>query len=88
MKRISIVLAGLALAVAGGAQASEEMAKKDGCLVCHNVTGAKKMGQSFSEAAKLGEEKVLAAINKSGHAGAKVPDADKAALAKWIAGLK
>ena len=88
MKRIAIVAAGLALAMAGSVQASEELAKKDGCLTCHNVKGAKKMGASFTEAAKMGEEKILAAINKSSHAGSKATAEDKAALAKWIAGLK
>lgn len=89
MKRIAMIVAGLALAAAGAAQASEEMAKKDGCLTCHNVSGAKKMGPSFKDAAKDGEEKILAALmDKKKHGAVKASDDDKKALAKWIAGMK
>ena len=74
---------------AGLAQASEELAKKSGCLNCHNVTGAKKVGPSFKDSAKLGEEKILAALNDSKkHGMVKASDDDKKALAKWIAGMK
>jgi cytochrome c len=74
---------------AGIAQASEELAKKSGCLTCHNVTGAKKVGPSFKDAAKDGEEKILAALNdKKKHGMVKASDDDKKALAKWIAGMK
>ena len=90
MKRIAFVMmAALGLAVAGTTQASEELAKKSGCLTCHNVTGAKKMGPSFKDAAKNGEEKVLAALNdKKKHGAVKAGDDDKKALSKWIAGMK
>ena len=78
-----------ALVGAGLAQASEELAKKSGCLTCHNVTGAKKMGPSFKDAAKDGEEKILAALNdKKKHGSVKASDDDKKVLAKWIAGMK
>jgi cytochrome c len=78
-----------AIAGAGAAQASEELAKKSGCLTCHNVTGAKKIGPSFKDAAKDGEEKILAALNdKKKHGAVKASDDDKKALAKWIASLK
>jgi len=74
---------------AGLAQASEELAKKSGCLTCHNVTGAKKVGPSFKDAAKDGEAKILAALNDSKkHGMVKASDDDKKALAKWIASLK
>jgi len=50
MKRIAlIVLASIGLVAAGAASASEELAKKSGCLACHNVEGAKKMGASFKD---------------------------------------
>ena len=89
MKRVAMIMAGVALAVAGAAQASEDLAKKSGCLTCHNVTGAKKMGPSFKDAAKGGEEKILAALNdKKKHGSVKASDDDKMALAKWVAGLK
>lgn len=90
MKRTAaVVMAALALAAAGTVQASEDLAKKSGCLTCHNVTGAKKMGPSFKDAAKDGEEKILAALNdKKKHGAVKASDADKKALATWIAGMK
>ena len=90
MKRTAaVVLAALALAAAGTVQANEDLAKKSGCLTCHNVTGAKKMGPSFKDAAKGGEEKILAALNdKKKHGAVKASDADKKTLATWIAGMK
>ena len=90
MKRIVIVtLAAMGLAVAGMAQASEELAKKSGCLTCHNVSGAKKMGPSFKDAAAKGEAAILAALDdKKKHGAVKASDDDKKALAKWIASLK
>ena len=89
MKRFWMIMAGLALATAGAAQANEELAKKSGCLTCHNVTGAKKMGPSFKDAAKDGEAKILAALNDpKKHGAVKASPEDKATLAKWIAGMK
>jgi cytochrome c len=90
MKRIAIVtLAALGMAVAGAAQASEELAKKSGCLTCHNVTGAKKLGPPLQAAAAKGEEAILAALqDKKKHGSVKAGDEDKKALAKWIASLK
>jgi cytochrome c551/c552 len=89
MKRIALVAAAALALAAGAAQASEELAKKDGCLNCHNVSGAKKMGPSFKDAAKDGEEKILAALkDPKKHGAVKASDEDKATLAKWIAGMK
>ena len=90
MKRIAFVMmAALGLAVAGTAQANEELAKKSGCLNCHNVTGAKKMGPALKDAAPKGEEGVMAALSdKKKHGAVKASDDDKKALAKWIAGMK
>lgn len=95
MRKAAIITAVAALSTAGAfmgagvAQASEELAKKSGCLTCHNVSGAKKMGPSFKDAAKDGEEKILAALNdKKKHGSVKASDEDKKTLAKWIASLK
>jgi len=90
MKRIVIVMmAALGLAAAGTSLASEELAKKDGCLNCHNVTGAKKVGPPLASAAAKGEAGVLAALNDpKKHGAVKASDDDKKALAKWVAGLK
>ena len=95
MRKAAIFTTVVALSTAGGffgaglAQASEELAKKSGCLTCHNVSGAKKMGPSFKDAAKDGEEKILAALNdKKKHGAVKASDDDKKTLAKWIATLK
>ena len=90
MKRIAIVMmAALGLALAGTAQANEELAKKSGCLNCHNVTGAKKLGPPLQSMASKGEEAILAALNdKKKHGAVKASDEDKKALAKWIAGMK
>ena len=90
MKRIAIVMtAALGLGIAGLAQASEDLAKKSGCLNCHNVSGAKKMGPALKDAAPKGEAAIVAALNdKKKHAAVKASDDDKKALATWIAGMK
>jgi cytochrome c len=90
MKRTAIVMmAALGLAAAGTSSASEDLAKKSGCLTCHNVTGAKKLGPALKDTASKGEAGVLAALNdKKKHASIKASDDDKKALAKWVATLK
>lgn len=90
MKRIAIVMmAALGLAVAGAAQASEDMAKKGGCLTCHNVKGAKKLGPPLEAAAGKSEADILAVLNdKKKHGSVKAGDDDKKAIAKWITTLK
>ena len=90
MKRTTaIMMAAFALAAAGTAQASEDLAKKSGCLTCHNVTGAKKMGPALKDAAPKGEAAIVAALNdKKKHGAVKANDADKKTLATWIAGMK
>lgn len=90
MKRIAAVaMAAAALVAAGSSLASEELAKKSGCLTCHNVTGAKKMAPALATSAAKGEEAILAGINdKKKHAAVKASDDDKKALAKWVATLK
>jgi len=90
MKRIAIVVtAALGLAVAGLSHASEDLAKKSGCLNCHNVSGAKKMGPALKDAAGKGEAAILAALNdQKKHGAVKASEDDKKALAKWVASLK
>ena len=90
MKRISFVMmAALGLAVAGTAQASEDLAKKSGCLTCHNVSGAKKLGPPLASAAGKSEADILAVLgDKKKHGAVKASDDDKAAIAKWIKTLK
>ena len=90
MKRTAIVMmAALGLAVAGTAQASEDMAKKAGCLTCHNVTGAKKLGPALKDTASKGEAAILAAVNdKKKHGSVKATDDEKKEIAKWIAAMK
>jgi cytochrome c len=93
MKKIAILaLATLGLAAAGTTQADEALAKKSGCLTCHNITGAKKLGPSLHDAAvKNGgdEGKILAVLNdKKKHGAVKASADDKKVLAKWVSTLK
>jgi len=96
MRKAAIFTTVVALSTAGGfvgaglAQASEDLAKKSGCLTCHNVTGAKKVGPSFADVAKKDDEaKILAALNdKKKHGMVKASEDDKKTLAKWIASMK
>ena len=89
MKRITLVLMAAAGLAAGTTLASEELAKKSGCLTCHNVTGAKKMGPALANYASKGEEAILAGLNdKKKHASMKANDEEKKTLAKWITTLK
>ncbi|NCS66536.1 MAG: cytochrome C' [Hydrogenophilales bacterium CG03_land_8_20_14_0_80_62_28] len=98
MKKISAAVAAIALFAAGSALAAggDELAKKNGCLTCHDVS-AKKMGPTFKDiAAKSDKATILTAIEKGskGKYG-KMPmmaqpkaAADAAAIADWIVSLK
>jgi cytochrome c len=90
MKRIALVImAAAGLLVAGASQASEELAKKSGCLNCHNVTGAKKMAPALKDFAPKGEQAIVTALDdKKKHGSVKASDEDKKALAAWVAGMK
>jgi len=89
----SMILAGLAvgcLSVAGWANASEELAKKAGCTVCH-ATAQKKVGPAFKDIAahnkgKAGAEGALVAKVKGGkgHPPVKASEDDVKKLVKWI----
>lgn len=96
MKILTTAIALSALVFAGTASADEALAKKNGCIACHDMS-AKKIGPTWKDiAAKSKEADIVAAIEKGskGKFG-KIPmppqpkaKADAAALAKWIAGLK
>jgi cytochrome c len=86
-----IVAAALGLAVAGPAAANADLAKKSGCLNCHNVEGAKKMGPSFKDIGakykgKADAEATLVEKLKSGkgHPAQKASEDDLKTLVKWI----
>ena len=80
----------LGLAATGAANASEALAKSDGCLNCHAVD-TKKVGPSFKDvAAKYkgqadAEAKIVAKLKAgSGHPATKASDADAKAIVKWV----
>jgi cytochrome c len=98
MKTLTAVTIAAALSFSGAAFANADLAKKDGCVACHDVS-AKKIGPTWKEvAAKLKGNKNAENIIKEALAkgskgvyGGKIPmppqpraagDAD--ALAKWI----
>jgi cytochrome c len=92
----SLIGAGLAvatLAVAGWANASPDLAKKDGCTNCHDIS-AKKVGPAFKEVAakykgKAGAEATLVAKITGGkdHPEVKASPDDVQKLVKWILGM-
>jgi cytochrome c len=88
---VLIALAALGLAAAGTASASEALAKSSGCLACHNVEGAKKMGASFKDlsAKHKGKADAEATIvtkltTGKGHPGVKAKPEDVQAVVKWV----
>ena len=101
MKLLSAALSAIVLFAAGPAQADEAMAKKNGCVACHdmNKTDAKppKIGPGWKEmAARTSVPEIIASIEKgSRDKFGKIPmppqpkaKADAQALAKWIMSLK
>jgi len=102
MKRIAMALAAAAAVAAIPTQASEELAKKHNCLVCHTVD-KKMVGPSYKEVAakyradKGADAKLFDKVKKGGQGAwgqipmppnATVPDADLKALVKWILSQK
>ncbi len=93
----TIVLAGACLLLAGGVQASDELAKAKNCTTCH-ANDKKIVGPSYKDiVAKRGGEKGAEALlakkikgGSSGDWGAvpmpanNVTDAEAATLAKWV----
>lgn len=89
-KLVWVAAASLALGVAGAANAQEDLAKKDGCLNCHDVA-TKKVGPAFKEVAakfkgKADAEAMLFAKIKEGkgHPATKASDNDLKGIIKWV----
>ena len=91
MKWIVIVaVASFGVFAAGAASAQEDLAKKDGCMNCHDVS-AKKVGPAFKEVAakykgKADAEALLFAKIKEGkgHPATKASDNDLKGILKWV----
>lgn len=95
MRVLAVVLAASAsLAVPAAANASEALAKSSGCLGCHNVEGAKKVGASFKDLSAKNKGKpdaeaaLLAKIGGAkGHPAVKTSPEDLKTLVKWTLSL-
>ncbi len=97
MKALSAVALAAAVLMSGSAFASADLAKKNGCVACHDAT-AKKIGPTWKDIAaknkadKDAEKTLVAFIAKGGKDKyGKIPmppqpkaAGDAAALAKWI----
>ena len=90
MKKAIVLSATFALTFGGLAYASEELAKKSGCMTCHDVS-AKKMGPSFKDISKKhkGKADAEAALVKELGEGKKHPkvaasEEDRKTLVKWV----
>jgi cytochrome c len=91
MKWIVIVAAAsFGALAAGAANAQEDLAKKDGCMTCHDVS-TKKVGPAFKEVAakykgKADAETMLFAKIKEGkgHPATKASDNDLKGIIKWV----
>ena len=91
---VAILAASASLAVPAAANASEALAKSNGCLACHNVEGAKKVGPAFKEVAtkykgKADAEATLEAklASGKGHPAVKASPEDQKTLVKWVLSL-
>jgi len=89
---IAAVLA-VGVLAAGSANASEALAKTDGCLTCHAID-TKKMGPAFKEVAKkykgnaAAEGKLVDALSTAkGHPEVKAKGDDVKTLVKWVLSL-
>ena len=91
-----------ALAFAGAAQASEELAKKNNCTACHNIEG-KLVGPAYKDVAnkyrgdKKAEAMLIEKVKKGGMGvwgpipmppNAAVKDEDIKTIVKWVLSLK
>jgi cytochrome c len=97
MKTLSAIALAASVLVSGTAFSSDDLAKKNGCAVCHDAV-AKKMGPSWKDVAAKNKgvkdaEKMIAGAIVNGSKGkyGKIPmppqakaKADAPALAKWI----
>ncbi|MBI5936936.1 MAG: c-type cytochrome [Betaproteobacteria bacterium] len=100
--KLIVTAAALALAfTAGTASASQALAQKYSCLSCHQVD-KKVVGPALADVSKKYKgnakaEATIAGVIKNGSKGAwgavpmppspQVPDADAAAIAKWVMSL-
>jgi cytochrome c len=80
----------LGTAAAGLGLASEELAKKSGCMGCHDIN-TKKAGPSFKDIAKKHKGKADAEANLTKtlaegkkHPPVKASEDDRKALVKWV----
>lgn len=93
MKAVVVALAVTAgLGLSQVALADEALAKSSGCLACHNVEGAKKMGSSFKDISAKNKGKVDAAalaakIGNKPHPAVKASPEDQKKLAAYILSL-
>jgi cytochrome c len=104
MKQLATILgtAAVAVSISLPAAASEELAKKHNCLVCHTVD-KKVVGPAYKEVAakyrgdKAAEGKLFEKVKKGGVGvwgqvpmppNATVPDADIKTLVKWVLSQK
>jgi len=92
MRKVIVVVASaaLGLAAAGLGLASEDLAKKSGCMGCHDVS-AKKAGPSFKDVAAKNKGKADAEANidkklAEGKAHPKVTasEGDRKTIVKWV----
>jgi cytochrome c len=91
MKLIYLLALSSLVLTGGVANANEALAKSSGCLNCHNVTGAKKIGPSFATtAAKFkgkpdAEATLTAKLSDSKmHPATKCTPEERAVLVKWV----
>jgi len=92
MRKTIVIIASAALgfAAASAGLANEDLAKKSGCMGCHDVN-AKKVGPSFKSVAEKYKGKADAAAKLEGelndskkHPVTKASADDKKALVKWV----
>jgi len=92
MKKVILIVTSLVVGVAGAGVgiASEDLAKKSGCLTCHDMN-AKKMGPSFKDISKKhkGKADAEATLVKELGEGKKHPkvaasEDDRKTLVKWV----
>ena len=91
MRKTIVIVASavLGFAAAGLGFASEELAKKSGCMGCHDVA-KKKVGPAFKDVAAKhkgeadAEKKVNAALTGGKHPKTAASEADRKTLVKWV----
>ena len=102
MKSLALILSAAAVVATIPSQASEALAKKHNCLICHTVD-KKVIGPSYKDVAakyrkdKAAEASLFDKVKKGGQGAwgqvpmppnPTVPDADIKALVKWILSQK